>query len=119
MSETFSEGDLVEAVKGDTLIRARIGTGRDYLYISDLGALDYIIGRGYMATRCLEGNAVCACSGCHVYYTHHPIEWIEWSHEWLGFTRFEELWALAKTHITPDWAQVLERLQQRAKELDL
>lgn len=37
--------------------------------------------RRYRPTRWLHINAFCLCAKCHVYYTHHPIEWDDWLRE--------------------------------------
>ena len=40
--------------------------------------------RRYEGTRWDLLNAWCLCAGCHVYYTHRPLEWDEWLRERMG-----------------------------------
>ena len=35
----------------------------------------HIISRRYQQVRWEVRNAVCLCSGCHMYFTYHPLEW--------------------------------------------
>lgn len=48
--------------------------------------------RRYEATRWTRSNAWCLCAGCHVFFTHRPLEWEEWMKERLGpkFDEFRE-----------------------------
>lgn len=34
--------------------------------------------RRYLSVRWNPNNAWAFCGGCHVFYTHHPIEWDDW-----------------------------------------
>lgn len=34
--------------------------------------------RRYLSVRWNDHNAWALCAGCHVFYTHHPIEWDDW-----------------------------------------
>lgn len=34
--------------------------------------------RRYEGTRWNRYNAFCLCAGCHVYFTHRPLEWDDW-----------------------------------------
>ena len=38
----------------------------------------HIISRSYRSIRCDVDNAVALCRGCHVFFTHRPLEWQEW-----------------------------------------
>ena len=40
--------------------------------------------RRYEATRWTRINASCLCAGCHVFFTHRPLEWDEWLRAHLG-----------------------------------
>lgn len=40
--------------------------------------------RRYLATRWTRENAFCLCAGCHVFYTHRPLEWDNWLRDRLG-----------------------------------
>jgi len=37
--------------------------------------------RGYKQIRWNPENALCLCQGCHLYFTHHPIEWQDFIEE--------------------------------------
>lgn len=50
--------------------------------------------RRYEATRWDRRNASCFCAGCHVYFTHRPLEWDEWLRGRLG-SNYETLRKLA------------------------
>ena len=70
--------------------------------------------RSYKATRWDRRNGFCLCAGCHVFYTHHPIEWAEWMLDRLGDRTLKELRELALTHRTPDLELVLAELRAAA-----
>ena len=67
------------------------------------GKIDYkglqcshFIGRGRKSVRWDEDNAAGLCMGCHIYFTAHPIEHVEWFKERLG-DRFDLLQARSRT----------------------
>lgn len=47
--------------------------------------------RRYHATRHDLRNGFCLCSGCHVYYTHRPLEWDDWLRCTWGVNLYDEL----------------------------
>ncbi len=51
--------------------------GKDRIRCSTVLQCAHIIGRGRHIIRWNERNALCLCSGHHVYYTNHPLEWHE------------------------------------------
>lgn len=53
------------------------------------------ISRRYKATRWDTRNAYAGCAACHVYFTHHPLEWDAWLLERQGTTLYYELRDLA------------------------
>ena len=62
----------------------------------------HIIGRSYKTIRVDRRNALCLCAGCHMYFTHHPLEWRQWIDE----TRpglWAELNAEALAYAAVDW----------------
>ena len=62
----------------------------------------HIITRSYGATRTDPLNGLCLCQGCHVFYTHRPLEWEEWIEErWPGL--WDHLKTKALTHAKVDW----------------
>lgn len=75
--------------------------------------------RRYGATRCDERNAFALCSGCHVYYTHRPLEWDEWLRERWGEGLYAEIRSLALSGIRPDWTAEAKRLGGLVKDLEL
>lgn len=67
--------------------------------------------RSYKAVRWNRRNAWCFCAGCHIYYTHKPIEFDLWMLDRLGVELYTELRTLALTHRTPDLAVILSELR--------
>jgi len=66
--------------------------------------------RRYHATRWQFRNAFSLCAGCHVFFTHRPIEWDEWIRDRMGADRYESLRQLALHAPNPDMAEVLRSL---------
>jgi len=68
----------------------------------------HIIGRANMRLRYDEKNALCLCSGHHVWYTHHPFEWFEKISE-----HFAPYWEYLKEHkneiVKVDYYKVIEK----------
>lgn len=45
----------------------------------------HLISRSYRAIRWNPENATTLCQSCHVFFTHRPLEWIDWCEErWPG-----------------------------------
>lgn len=77
----------------------------------------HIISRSYKSIRTYEKNALCLCQGCHVYFTHHPLEWRRFiDGRFPG--RWDELtdWALQFTKV--DWRAEVERLRSVGSVVD-
>ncbi len=72
--------------------------------------------RSYRAVRWDRRNAFPLCRGCHVYYTHRPLQWDEWLRDVWGEPLYAELRHLALTGPNPDLAETYARLRA---ELDL
>ena len=70
--------------------------------------------RSYKAVRWDRRNAWSFCAGCHVFYTHKPIEFDLWMLDRLGIELYGELRELALTHRTPDLELVLAELRAAA-----
>ena len=51
--------------------------GLDNVKCSQVLQCAHIIGRANLRLRWDERNALCICSGHHVYYTYHPLYWRE------------------------------------------
>lgn len=79
----------------------------------------HIISRRYLAVRWTEGNAVCLCRGCHMWGTHHPLEWERWVREHIGNGIYLSLRAYAISGERVDYDAILERLRAREQELGL
>ena len=62
----------------------------------------HIIGRSYKVVRTDPRNALSLCAGCHMYFTHHPIEWEDWIDETYPGLR-KDLRADALTYRKVDW----------------
>ncbi len=62
----------------------------------------HIISRSYKVIRTDERNALALCHGCHLYYTHHPLEWREFiDRTYPGL--WDELTLLALSYKRVDW----------------
>jgi hypothetical protein len=57
----------------------------------------HIIGRRYAATRADERNAFCLCAGCHMRFTEHPDEWLDFIDSTIGRPEYDRLKAKAQT----------------------
>ena len=68
--------------------------------------------RRYMGTRWITQNAFSLCAGCHVYFTHRPIEWDEWMRLKRG-PLYEPLRHRALTLPTPDIPLTVLELKER------
>lgn len=70
--------------------------------------------RSYRTVRWDDRNAFALCRGCHVKYTHRPIEWDDWLRERMGDELYDEVRLLASLGPKPDVAAVLEQLKGKA-----
>lgn len=72
----------------------------------------HILTRGYSTVRWFPGNALAGSSGCHVYYTHRPLEWESFVVAKLGQAHWDELRRLAITPApTPDYRELLAEIR--------
>ena len=70
----------------------------------------HLISRSYKSIRTDEENAVALCSSCHTYFTHRPLEWLEWIEvEFPG--RYERLRVKALAYSSVDWKGEVGRLK--------
>lgn len=77
----------------------------------------HLVSRSYKSIRTELTNAVTLCRGCHVYFTHHPLEWEAWCNErWPG--RLVSLKAQALGYTRVDWKAERDRLVALLKETD-
>lgn len=68
--------------------------------------------RRYAPTRTDLRNAFPLCRGCHVYWTHRPLEWDEWLLDTWGEVLYDELRELALSGVRVDWKQRLAELRE-------
>lgn len=66
--------------------------------------------RRYRSVRWDPRNAFCLCQGCHMFYTHRPLEWDEWLLERWGPELYAELRSLALSTIKVDLDAVRQEL---------
>jgi hypothetical protein len=72
----------------------------------------HLASRGYYSTRWSVENAVILCKGCHMYYTHHPLEWDDWCYKRLG-TDWDDLKFRAKNFLgKTDYKKLTEQLKE-------
>lgn len=74
----------------------------------------HIISRSYHAIRYNPINAVTLCRGCHVRYTHKPLEWELWAQAWIGDEAYEMLRHKALSREKVDYDALLDWLRAEA-----
>ncbi len=76
-------------------------------------------GRARRSVRWDEMNAAGLCPGCHMYFTAHPLEHVEWFKTYIGEAEFDLLSGrMRQTHPKPDEKLLLIYYQNQIKELD-
>ncbi len=73
--------------------------------------------RRYRAVRWDRRNAWCLCAGCHMFFTHHPIEWDEWMHRQMGDALYSQIRSLALGGERVDLKELHALLKEQTKEL--
>ncbi len=68
--------------------------------------------RRYQGTRWDFRNAFCLCAGCHVYFTHRPLEWDEWMRYRMGFA-YESVRLKALNGGKQDMDAIIAELERR------
>lgn len=74
--------------------------------------------RRYRAVRWDERNAFPLCRGCHMYFTHRPLEWDEWLINRWGLKVYNEIRDLALHGRNPNLTDTLAALRARWAELE-
>lgn len=103
-------------IKADVLFSQRI---RAYGQCARCGTTQrlqcaHIVSRRYLSTRWDDDNAIALCAGCHVYFTHRPLEWEEWVVKRFGAEWYEGLKKRALKPAKPDYEAIVERLKKAA-----
>lgn len=74
----------------------------------------HIVSRRFAATRTDLENAFCLCAGCHMYFTHWPVEFGMFVEQKIGLSRYEALSAKANAGVKAGlafWQGELDRLK--------
>lgn len=72
--------------------------------------------RSYRRVRYDERNLFCLCRGCHVKYTHRPLEWDDWLRSRWGDDLYAEMRRLAREGPVPDLPKLRAALNERVKD---
>ena len=75
----------------------------------------HIFSRGYYTIRWSFDNAVCLCSGCHIYFTYKPLEWEDFIKSKFGEAKWMDLRKRALTYQKIDYKAIVENLQGQQK----
>ena len=77
----------------------------------------HLISRSYKSIRTELENATTLCRSCHMYFTHHPLEWESWcDDQWPG--RFLDLKHRALKHERVEWKAERDRLVALVKDAE-
>lgn len=79
----------------------------------------HIMSRRYAATRTDENNAFCLCARCHMRYTEHADEWMDFIDSTIGRAEFDRLKAKASAGVKTSeafWRAEMDRLTALLKE---
>lgn len=72
----------------------------------------HIISRRYLMIRADPQNSVVLCAGCHVFFTHRPVEWNDWvESKFPG--RLDYLKSLIRKGYKPDYETVISELEKQ------
>ncbi len=75
-------------------------------------------GRARRSVRWDESNSVGLCPGCHMYFTAHPLEHVEWFKNHLGEAEYNNLQGrMRQTHPKPDEKLLLIYYREKIKTL--
>lgn len=73
--------------------------------------------RSYKAVRWDRRQCWALCQGCHVYYTHRPIEWDLWMRKTMGEPLYMEIRKRALSGERPDLLQLLSLMTAEWKQV--
>lgn len=70
----------------------------------------HIVSRRYAHTRTDLANAFCLCAGCHLHYTHWPLEFARFTADRIGLDAYDDLKQRAQQTGKVDWEAEADRL---------
>ena len=73
----------------------------------------HLISRRYKQVRWDLTNALCLCRGCHVYFTHHPIEWDLYVEDKIGINLYKTLKTRALIYGKLDYDKTIKELENK------
>lgn len=76
-------------------------------------------GRAKQVVRYDEDNAAGLCAGCHMYFTSHPLEHLEWFKQQLGEEKFDMLNSRMRDMSKVDKAVIEIYLKVKLKKLEV
>jgi len=71
----------------------------------------HVFSRRYLSTRWDFQNAMCLCRGCHVRYTHRPLEWEQFVIGKIGAGVYASLKRKALEICKPDYDEIIKQLE--------
>jgi hypothetical protein len=77
----------------------------------------HIVSRRYHAVRWSLDNAIALCAGCHIYFTHRPIEWERAIEQWFGLIHYNRVKMVAMSYDKPDYEYVVQELTKFWQDL--
>ena len=117
MSKTSSRYMKQADAAFSKLIKWRDGWTCQRCESTDFPQCAHLISRSYKSIRTDLQNAVTLCRSCHMYFTHHPLEWEVWCDEmWPG--RYGQLKKRALEMQRVAWKDECDRLVALVKEAE-
>jgi hypothetical protein len=77
----------------------------------------HIVTRRRNATRVDPSNAFCLCQGCHLRFTHDPLEWVDFVCSKIGRDAYDDLQFRSKQPVKANdayWQSWIDRLSEVA-----
>jgi 5-methylcytosine-specific restriction endonuclease McrA len=81
----------------------------------------HIIPRRYAAVRTDETNSYCLDARCHMRFTEHAAEWMDFIDRTIGRAEYDRLWAKAQAGVKANeafWTEEAVRLQLLLNEIE-
>lgn len=92
----------------------KCGVGKDQAQIQ----CAHIMGRRSTGLRWHPQNAVALCARCHMFFTSHPFEWVEWCNDKFGEEKVTRLRQAASKPVKWTKAQKEDIYRHMRKEAD-